>query len=152
MRLPRQVYALQHNVTKKMYIGSSADPENRYCGHIGQLRKHKHPVEDLQDDYDKYGEDFSLFILDDINVISESHKETDWMKKYNTLERGKGYNYKDRHAKVGLRVTVPLKGGLPDDVTDNGEKDRLYELIEGLEVGQRAYAYSLLSKVFGKKR
>lgn len=52
MKLPRIVYAIQHNMTKRIYVGSSANVENRYWNHMNNLRNHKHNIEDMQSDYD----------------------------------------------------------------------------------------------------
>lgn len=54
MKLPRIIYAIQHNVTKRIYVGSSANVENRYWNHMNNLRNHKHNIEDMQSDYDNY--------------------------------------------------------------------------------------------------
>lgn len=112
---PRTVYAIQHNVTKKLYIGSSKDVRTRYLGHLSQLRNGNHPVEDLQNDYDEYGEDFSLFILATINDSSERRLEYEWMRRYNSNVRGIGYNYREHAKVVNLDVDpVPYKEGLPE--------------------------------------
>lgn len=75
MKIPRQVYAIQHNITKKIYIGSSSNVTDRYWNHIYRLRKGKHQNIDMQRDFDEYGENYSLFILDTISNYSERDKE-----------------------------------------------------------------------------
>lgn len=118
MVFPRTVYAIQHNATKKIYIGSSADVPARYWNHIYRLRKGKHIVKDMQDDFDIYGEDYSLFILDEIRNFSEKEKEYEWMNKYKTGVRGIGYNYKDKAKnKINKRNVLPLVSGKPKEVT-----------------------------------
>lgn len=115
MKFPRAIYAIQHNATKRIYIGSSSDVELRYWGHMYSLRSGKHPVEDMQQDFIDYGEDYSVFILDEINEWEERTKERDWMLKYKTNIRGMGYNYKDRYFRNGaVRPEPPYKDGLPD--------------------------------------
>lgn len=118
MKFPRTVYAIQHNITKKIYIGSSFDVPTRYWNHIYRLRNRKHGIKDMQDDFDKYGEDYSLFILDEIMNYEECEKEYEWMNKYGSNIRRKGYNYKDK-ATSKLRKTnkLPLVHGLPKSVT-----------------------------------
>lgn len=114
---PRNVYAIQHNVTKKIYIGSSNDVTARYWSHIYQLRSNKHNVEDMQDDFNRYGENYSLFIIDEIKNYDERHKEYKWIEKYETFIRGKGYNYKDHiFKKILEKKKLPFKGGLPKQV------------------------------------
>lgn len=113
---PRKIYAIQHNKTKRMYIGSSKDVQSRYKAHIYKLKAGKHPVEDMQSDYDEYGENYSVFILEEITERSERYKEYEWMLKYNTLERGNGYNYKDHFTKrfyLKDAEVFPFKEGFP---------------------------------------
>lgn len=114
MSTPKKVYAIQHNVTKRIYIGSSADVNARYWSHIHLLRTGKHNVEDMQADFDKYGEDFSLFILDEITSFTDRTVEYDWMKKYQSHIRGKGYNYKDRAVTKRRQGMEPWMPGLPE--------------------------------------
>ena len=96
MRLPKKVYAIRHNVTNRVYIGSSCHVDKRFNEHISALRSHRHPVEDMQADFDQYGEDFSLTVLDHIATEADRDKEYDWMKKNQSYIRGIGYNYNDR--------------------------------------------------------
>ena len=114
MNLPRKVYAIQHNVTKRLYIGSSKNVEIRYMSHIYQLRKGNHPIEDMQADFNEYGEDFSLFVLEEFASFAERRVEYKWMEKYQSHIRGKGYNYKDPAMKQRERTVVPITPGLPE--------------------------------------
>lgn len=95
MKLPRTVYLIRHNKTNRVYIGSSADPSRRFKDHIWNLRRGKHPVEDMQFDFDTYGEDYSIEYLEVINAYEDGMHEYDWMEKYSSHIRGIGYNYKD---------------------------------------------------------
>lgn len=111
IRFPKTVYAIQHNITKRIYVGSPNDIESRYWGHMSALRNHKHNVEDMQSDFNEYGEDYSLFILDEIKEFSERRKEYEWMGKLKSNIRGIGYNYKD-NAKP-FKKPLTLKSGIP---------------------------------------
>lgn len=123
MRLPRKVYAIRHNVTKRMYIGSSHNVENRYKSHVWALRSGRHTVEDMQEDYDEYGEDYSLFILGEITEFEQRGMEYEWMRKYNTIKRGVGYNYMDQERVVSHAVnSIPYKEGLPEPMTQEAHK------------------------------
>jgi hypothetical protein len=114
MNLPRTVYAIQHNVTKKIYIGSTKNVHTRYLNHLCRLRKGKHNIEDMQKDFNEYGEDYSLFILDEITRYSDRAKEYEWMRKYKTHIRGVGYNYQDRvFSTKGDKFPVVVPGALP---------------------------------------
>lgn len=115
MKFPRIIYAIQHNETKKIYVGSSANVENRYWSHMYALRGGKHSVEEMQEDFDEYGENYSLFILDKIYDYSEKAKEYVWMKKLQSYIQGKGYNYKDRKYLGGEVIKeLPLVSGVPN--------------------------------------
>ena len=96
MRFPRKVYAIRHNVTNRVYIGSSYHVDRRFNDHLAALRSHRHSVEDMQADFDKYGDDFTLTILDHIATIADKNKEYEWMQKNQSYIRGVGYNYNDR--------------------------------------------------------
>lgn len=96
MKYPRKVYAIRHNVTNRVYIGSSCHIDKRFAEHISALRAHRHPVEDMQADFDRYGDDFSLTVLDHIGTEADKNKEYEWMKKNQSYIRGIGYNYNDR--------------------------------------------------------
>jgi group I intron endonuclease len=95
MHIPRKIYAIKHNTTGRIYIGSSRDVESRIKNHICQLRIGKHNVADMQADFNEYGENFSFFVLDEIECYEDRVKEYEWMRKLETNVRGKGYNYKD---------------------------------------------------------
>lgn len=111
MEIPRDIYAIQHNITKKIYIGSSQNMVKRYKQHIYALRSGKHHVEDMQSDFIKYGEDYSLFKLETIRDYKDKNKEYEWMEKLESTNRSKGYNYKDNTTKD---MHIPLKDGIPE--------------------------------------
>lgn len=101
MDFPRSVYMIRHNVTGRMYIGSSKNASSRCRSHLNMLRSRSHIVEDMQKDFDEYGEDYTISVLETITQFSDRNKEYEWMKKYNSHIRGIGYNYKD-HATIQL--------------------------------------------------
>lgn len=96
-KYPRVVYKITHTVTKRMYIGSTARFEKRISEHMTALRLHRHNVEDMQKDFDEYGDNFTVEILDEIKSIAECKKEYEYMDKFDSCIRGVGYNYKDTH-------------------------------------------------------
>ena len=111
----KQIYALRHEPTKRIYIGSSARPGARYRCHLSLLRNGKHPVGDMQADYDAHGEDYSLYILEEVSAKEHRAKEFAWMEKYQSYIRGNGYNYRDRTAKSRHKNPgIPYKEGLPE--------------------------------------
>ena len=96
MKFPRKIYAITHNVTKRTYIGSSCRVEARIGSHLSRLRCHKHHIGDMQADYDKYGELYSIEVIDEISCYDERHKEYEWMERFKSRIRGIGYNYLDK--------------------------------------------------------
>lgn len=95
MRYPRTIYAIRHNATQRIYIGSSFNYEQRVRNHLYALRGHRHSVEDMQKDFDNYGDDYTITVLEENIDYDNRHKEYEWMEKYQSYVRGKGYNYKD---------------------------------------------------------
>lgn len=95
MELPRKIYAIKHNVTKRIYVGSTKDPKHRFANHLSMLRNGKHPVEDMQKDFDEYGDNFTFIILETITEFQNRDKEYEVMEFLESHIRGKGYNYKD---------------------------------------------------------
>lgn len=98
--MSRSVYKITHEVTGRVYIGSSNDPQRRYQAHLSALRNGKHPVEDMQMDFDEFGGSFNFEVIDTISDESENHKEYDHMVACRSNVRGKGYNYKDKNCKT----------------------------------------------------
>jgi group I intron endonuclease len=131
---------IRHDLTGRMYIGSSKDVEKRTNNHLGLLRNGNHPVEDMQKDFNEYGDCFSVSILETITDYSEKNKEYEWMMKYNSHIRGDGYNYKDK-AKVQLQTRVAKK--------DN--KEELHKLIDTLTANQIIFVLTFLKNILGKE-
>lgn len=101
------VYAIQHNVTKRVYVGCAHSIKYRYLKHLWALRSHRHKSKEMQEDFDKYGSDFTVTKLDEakdgwvrINKRPYSYrtlKELGWMMRLNSIETG--YNHQDRVAR-----------------------------------------------------
>ena len=121
------IYAIQHNVTKKIYIGKTKDIYKRFYQHIWKLKSGKHPSKEMIRDFQKYGNDFSVFVLETIEngkqaVKVNGHertlermKEVEYMQKYNTLENG--YNVQDSLSKKMIDSELepfPFKDGVPE--------------------------------------
>ena len=96
MKYPRKVYAIRHNVTNRVYVGSSANVDVRFAAHISALRRGAHPVRSMQEDFNKHGDNYTFTILDTIENISENAKEHEWMKRMRSDVVECGYNYQDQ--------------------------------------------------------
>lgn len=93
----RTIYAIRHNPTGKVYVGSSTQVDRRIRGHILNLRRGVHPVEAMQEDYYRFGEDYSFYILERCpkDVQQLIRREYLWMDVLHTRDPERGYNYKD---------------------------------------------------------
>ncbi len=94
---PRVIYRITHNVTGRSYIGSTENFEKRIKSHIDALRGDRHPVRDMQRDYNEYGDDFTIEKIWIVQSPEDHGKEYELMDKYRTRIRGVGYNYQDNH-------------------------------------------------------
>lgn len=106
------IYAIQHNVTGRVYVGRTKNLEQRYFTHMTKLRTHTHTSPIMQKDFDEYGEDYSVFILE---RTSENLKgnEFRWMELLNTNNPEIGYNGQDPHFKMPLKSGMPkMNGGM----------------------------------------
>lgn len=96
MKLPRTVYALRHDATGKLYIGSTANTHQRLLKHANRLKNGTHNSKNLQADYNSHEDKGLTFIvLDTIRTYTERNKEYEWMAVYDTCNPAHGYNYAD---------------------------------------------------------
>lgn len=99
----KTIYAIQHNKTKKIYVGCSTNFERRIKEHLSHLSSGSHENSTLQLDYNEYGNDFSFFILEE-NV--EHYKcfcrEHEWMCMLKSNEHDTGYNLLKKEAPITL--------------------------------------------------
>ena len=130
-----QIYMIRHNVTGRMYIDKSQDVPKRIKQHLWKLRAGRHPVEDMQKDFDEYGDDFSVSILCETD---HPRTEIEMMERYNSTVRGIGYNYNDPHITNAIRNTQK----------ERSPKTRIRNLIDTLETSQVETAYRVLSIIF----
>lgn len=87
------MYAIQHNVTKRIYVGCSLNYERRIRQHICHLRNKKHTNSEMQKDFDLYGEDYSYFVIEkNVPFHGCFDKEKLWMNIFRSNEIETGYN------------------------------------------------------------
>lgn len=92
------IYAIQHNVTKRIYIGCTGKA-GRVQSHLLSLKGHRHKNELMQKDCDDFGHNFSAYILEVVPDGIGSESEQKWMHYFDTGNPEHGYNYKDHKAK-----------------------------------------------------
>lgn len=144
MKYPRKVYAIRHNATDRVYIGSSLNVDRRFKQHLYALQAHAHVVDDMQKDYDEHGEDYTLTILDTINDESEIEKEYEWMDKYQSFTRGIGYNYKDLKRRAAARSAAEQDSELAMKEPLAGNERELLEIVRGAKDQVKAWVTAVL--------
>lgn len=127
MEFPRVVYALRHDPTGKVYVGSTHKIINRITNHINSLKHGSHAVEVMQRDYDKYGGPYTVFVLDTISGMNDTNKEYLWMDALRSRDPEYGYNVNDHKVKSAISeiagITFPLDAG--------EERDAAKDLLRG---------------------
>lgn len=113
MDYPKIVYAIQHKVTKKIYIGITNHLEARYKTHLSLLKNNKHTSPLMQSEYNEFGGMYDVFILDEVRSYSERYKEYEWMRFYKTQDVRYGYNAQDK-GQLNKEKNLPLKSGRPE--------------------------------------
>ena len=97
MKFPRTVYALEHALTGRIYVGSTSNMKGRLAAHLSGLKNGKHPCELMQKDYNELGDGYLLIELDTINGWDDRWKEYRWMESLHTDNPEHGYNGNDNH-------------------------------------------------------
>ena len=72
------VYSIACAATGKVYIGSSRDIHGRRLSHLGQLARGKHPVPELQSDWNKYGLMYFFFSVLELCSREQQFEREQW--------------------------------------------------------------------------
>ena len=96
--LLRDIYAIQHNVTGRIYVGITEDVGKRVQHHFSALKGNKHINLLMQKDYNQYGFDYSVFILECDVPLKDRWKEKFYIHALNTDDPDIGYNTHDPSA------------------------------------------------------
>lgn len=87
------IYKIENKVNGKVYIGQSVDIEDRWAHHKAKLRHNRHENAHLQSAWNQYGEDnFTFETLTECKRNELNDKEIDWISRYDSCNRKKGYN------------------------------------------------------------
>ena len=94
----RSIYVIKNTKTNRLYVGCSTNYHIRMEVHFRNLRGRRHPIDEMQEDFNKYGEKaFVSQILRECNNKKEASRlEAFYMSILNTHDRRYGYNYKDK--------------------------------------------------------
>lgn len=127
-----RVYAIQHKGTGRIYVGSTKqkDISNRIMQHIWMLRRGEHPIELMQEDFNRYGENYDFFSLGEYHEYADNkdvmkQKEYDYMEKFGTDNPAVGYNYNDRYfSKKKNQLDIKDGEPIPNEITLDEEEEQ----------------------------
>lgn len=92
MNFPRIVYAIRHEPTGKIYVGSTHDLCSRLNSHLAALKGGYHKNEAMQKDCNERGFSYSVFVLDFVTNFQDRNKEFLWIDALRTRLEDVGYN------------------------------------------------------------
>lgn len=103
------IYAMQHNKTKRVYVGCAHNIFYRCKAHLSALKGKRHKSSMMQADFDRFGNDFSIWELEtvpsdqriqvgDHEYQLQTIREVEWMIAFDSIENG--YNHQDKVARV----------------------------------------------------
>lgn len=101
------IYRILCYMNHRGYIGSTKDMMERRSKHENYLRGNKHPNTELQEDFNRYGED--SFIFQVVEVVEEkelAEKEVRWQMRENN-----GYNCYVGGRALGTRIEPQMETG-----------------------------------------
>lgn len=104
------VYAFQHNVTKRIYVGCTGNT-GRIRAHFSKAKNLKHHVPLVNSDCENYGFNFTAYALEIISCerANETYDaEKKWMHYFNTGDPECGYNYLDKKAQKRSIDSFPI--------------------------------------------
>lgn len=112
------VYSIRNNINGKRYIGSSMNCKARFQQHLSGLKGNRHYAKDMQYDYNRYGDVFSIEILGEYNSQMEmEYWEKRWMVAFRTYYDKYGYNVNDK-SMVSVRRQAGLEPKIPFESID----------------------------------
>lgn len=154
--MPKRIYAIQNRVNQKIYIGCTENPKNRFKQHLSLLRHGRHTIEDMQEDYNKYGDVFDLFLLEENIHYCDEHIEYKYMKEYRSCEREYGYNYKDYIAtRINFDKPKEIACKNKDEIInpfDSIKREYIASIIEGLNNSDDVSLFDLILKLIKKNK
>lgn len=108
------IYVIFNKFNRKVYVGQSANLQERLRQHQIALMNNKHPNKELQADYNKCPGDFEFTIILTCYLSQLNYYEKDFIRKYRSDDPRYGYN----HTKGGGPRKRKNKKGQPTDLLD----------------------------------
>lgn len=132
------VYAVQCRTTKRMYIGTTNNLEERIYTHLTGLASGRYAntvkfperYKQWYEEFQKYGrDDFDIFVLED-GLTYDNHfaAEMKWQIKYKTYDEKYGFNALTRKIRMAIMPYSwgNVKAGLPESAALGCSIDELY--------------------------
>ena len=108
------IYAIQHNVTDRIYVGITEDVGRRVKLHFSELKGHRHHNYEMQKDFDEFGFDYSVFVLEFSVLPGNRWKERYYIETLHTDDPAIGYNGNDpRYARSKTKEGWRFVEGFP---------------------------------------
>lgn len=104
------IYAIQHNKTRRIYVGCTGTA-GRISSHLSSAKNLKHHVPLINEDTEKHGFDFTVYVLEIIQPRYEweaRDAERKWMHYFSTCDPTCGYNYLDKLAEKRSIDSFPI--------------------------------------------
>ena len=143
------IYKIECLENRKIYIGRTKDYNNRVSGHKSKLNKNINKNIYMQEDWNKYGENFFVFNIIEICLEDDlDDREKYWIKYYDSCNNMIGYNIesggflsKDRVLDIRKKLSDANQGR-----HCNGNKGR----IKYVGVHQKGKMYVATTMYLGK--
>ena len=133
MGKPAVVYALIHEPTGKVYVGSTRQISSRIQLHMEALKRGAHKAPGMQDDYNKYGGPYTVRILEVIRGSRPTDMGSLWMDALGSRDPERGYNARDPSKKRDVAklpgVAYPMDAGAERDTA----KEKLKKMVEEID-------------------
>lgn len=89
------IYAIQHNPTGRVYIGITDNVKVRMRIHFSSLKGHNHYNHAMQEDCDRYGFDYTVYLIETNVPDKDAYKERYYIETLHTDDPDIGYNGHD---------------------------------------------------------
>ena len=104
------IYKIENLVNNKVYIGQAVNINNRWKGHLKELKHNNHTNRHLQNAWNKYGEEnFKFDIIEECEEDKLTEREQYWIDYYGGLNSSDNYNKRDASSKGHLSEESKLK-------------------------------------------
>lgn len=108
MKFPRIVYALKHDATGKIYVGSTDDLATRIYIHLSALRRGDHGNLNMQADFNQFGGGYTVYSLGVVRKYENHDLEYLWMDALGSRDPDKGYNHVDKSKPCSLKKKTSI--------------------------------------------